>query len=53
MQHLTLCNNDILLMQYIILDNNHKIPMDCGKFHMTHDITILLSQMPVMYIAID
>ena len=28
---------------YSMLDNNHKIPMDCGKFHMTQDVTILLS----------
>ena len=26
-----------------ILDNNRKIPMDCGKFHVMYDVTILLS----------
>ena len=31
-----------------ILDNNCKIPMDCSKFHVTHDVTILLSLMLVM-----
>ena len=26
-----------------ILDNNQKTPIICGKYHMVHDVTILLS----------
>ena len=28
---------------YSIRDDNQKIPIDCGKYHVKHDITILLT----------
>ena len=28
---------------YSIQDDNRKIPIDCGKCHMKHDVTILLT----------
>ena len=28
---------------YSIQDSTHKIPMDCGKFQVTHDVMLLLS----------
>ena len=28
---------------YSIRDDNWKIPIDCDKFHMKHDVTILLT----------
>ena len=31
-----------------ILDNNWKTPIVCSKYHVVHDVTILLSQIPVI-----
>ena len=31
------------LSAYSIRDDNRKIPIDCGKCHMKHDVTILLT----------
>ena len=33
---------------HMVLDNNHKILIDYGKFHVTHDVTIFSLWMPVM-----
>ena len=30
-------------LAYSIRDDNQKIPIDCGKCHMKHDVTILLT----------
>ena len=34
------------LSVYSIQDINRKIPIDCGKCHVKHDMTILLMQIP-------
>ena len=31
------------LSAYSIRDDNRKIPIDCGKCHVKHDVTILLT----------
>ena len=31
------------LLAYSIRDDNWKIPIDCGKCHVKHDVTILLT----------
>ena len=33
----------VKLSAYSILDDNRKIPIDCGKCHVKHDITVLLA----------
>ena len=33
------------LLAYSIPDDNRNIPIDCGKYHMKHDMTILLTWM--------
>ena len=33
----------IELLAYSILDSTYTILMDCGKYHVMHDMTILLS----------
>ena len=36
------------LSAYSIQDDNRKIPIDCGKCHMKHDVTILLTSIPTI-----
>ena len=36
------------LLAYSMRDDNRKIPIDCGKCHMKHDITILLTLVPTI-----
>ena len=31
------------LLAYSIRDDNRKIPIDCGKCHVKHDVTVLLT----------
>ena len=33
----------VKLSAYSIRDDNRKIPIDCGKCHVKHDITVLLT----------
>ena len=33
----------VKLSAYSIRDDNRKIPIDCGKYHVKHDITVLLT----------
>ena len=33
----------VKLSAYSIQDDNRKIPIDCGKCHVKHDVTILLT----------
>ena len=33
----------VKLSAYSILDDNRKSPIDCGKCHVKHDVTILLT----------
>ena len=33
----------VKLSAYSILDDNRKIPIDCGKCHVKHDVTVLLT----------
>ena len=33
----------VKLSAYSILDDNWKIPIDCGKCHVKHDVTVLLT----------
>ena len=36
------------LSAYSIRDDNRKIPIDCGKCHVKHDVTILLTLIPTI-----
>ena len=33
----------VKLLAYSIRDDNRKIPIDCGKCHVKHDVTVLLT----------
>ena len=33
----------VKLSAYSIRDDNRKIPIDCGKCHVKHDVTVLLT----------
>ena len=33
----------VKLSAYSILDDNRKSPIDCGKCHVKHDVTVLLT----------
>ena len=35
--------NIVKLSAYSIRDDNRKIPIDCGKCHVKHDVTVLLT----------
>ena len=38
----------LLYYELLILGNNRKIPLDCSKFHMTYEVTVLLLWMQVV-----